>query len=146
MTQLSEVVIKTNVGDDFGLQSVQCLYQKCGGKPVVLKPESSDEWNFNDQKRKKRQIQKYILHLEKLDLSSGDVITYSISALDTLNQSTYSNIYFIEIRPLNERYQNRIGHLTELTVDGSLLELVKEQKNVIRQTWKYISYLSLIHI
>ena len=140
VTQLSEVVIKTNVGDDFGLQSVQCLYQKCGGEPVVLKPESSDEWNFNDQKRKKRQIQKYILHLEKLDLSSGDVITYSISALDTLNQSTYSNIYFIEIKSLNERYQNRIGHLTELTVDGSLLELVKEQKNVIRQTWKYISY------
>ena len=140
VTQLSEVVIKTNVADDFGLQSVQCLYQKCGEKPVVLKPESSDEWNFNDQKRKRRQIQKYILHLEKLDLSSGDLVTYSISALDTLNQSTYSNIYFIEIKPLNERYQNRIGHLTELTVDGSLLELVKEQKNVIRQTWRYISY------
>merc|ERR1712072_391828 len=34
VTQLSEVVIKTNVGDDFGLQSVQCLYQKNGGKPV----------------------------------------------------------------------------------------------------------------
>ena len=56
------------------------------------------------------------------------MITYSISALDTLNQSTYSNIYFIEIKPLNERYQNRIGHLTELTVDGSLLELLRSRK------------------
>jgi len=107
---------------------------------VVLEPESSDTWNFNVQISKRRQRQKYALQLEKLDLSSDDVITYSILALDTLNQPIYSNIYFIEIKLLNEKYQNRTGYLTGLTVDESLLELVKEQKNVIRQTWKYILF------
>jgi len=107
---------------------------------VVLEPESSNAWNFNVQISKRRQRQKYALQLEKLDLSSDDVITYSILALDTLNQPIYSNIYFIEIKLLNEKYQNRTGYLTGLTVDESLLELVKEQKNVIRQTWKYILF------
>ena len=107
---------------------------------MVLEPESNNEWNFNVQISKRRQRQKYALQLEKLDLSSDDVITYSILALDTLNQPIYSNIYFIEIKPLNEKYQNRTGYLTGLTVDESLLELVKEQKNVIRQTWKYILF------
>ncbi len=105
---------------------------------MVLEPESNNEWNFNVQISKRRQRQKYALQLEKLDLSSDDVITYSILALDTLNQPIYSNIYFIEIKPLTEKYQNRTGYLTGLIVDESLLELVKEQKNVIRQTWKYI--------
>ena len=107
---------------------------------MVLEPESNDEWNFNVQISKRRQRQKYALQLEKLDLSSDDVITYSILALDTLNQPIYSNIYFIEIKPLTEKYQNRTGYLTGLIVDESLLELVKEQKNVIRQTWKYILF------
>ena len=137
VTKLAEIQIEAAIIDDFGLLSTYFKYQLGGQDQQELEPETEQEMTVRSRQSR------YILYLEAQDLEVGDVISYFVEAIDTASQRARSEIYFIEIKPFNERYREMesLPGQADSPAVQALSQLAQEQKQIIRQTWQYLSSL-----
>ena len=143
-TKLEEVSVTIEATDDFGLAELVLTYSIGSSGNQQLPVETSLT------KTDKNISRSYIFYLEEMDIEPGDVISYFAEATDN-NTLTgpgkgTSQIYFIEIKPFNERYeeiesqgepqnsQNQDSPAAQL-----MAKLAGDQKQIIRETWKHIN-------
>ena len=137
VTKLAEIQIEAAIIDDFGLLSTDFKYQLSDRDQQELEPETEQEMSVRSRQSR------YTLYLEAQDLEVGDVISYFVEATDTASQRARSEIYFIEIKPFNERYREMesLPGQADSPAVQALSQLAQEQKQIIRQTWQYLSSL-----
>ena len=137
VTKLAEIQIEAAITDDFGLLSTHFKYQLGGRDQQELEPETEQKMTVRSRQPR------YTFYLEEQDLEVGDVISYFVEATDTASQRARSEIYFIEIKPFNERYRETesLPGQADSPAVQALSQLVQEQKQIIRQTWQYLSSL-----
>ena len=142
VTKLEEVGVTIEATDDFGLAELVLIYSVGSSRNQLLPIETS--LVITDKKLSRA----YTFYLEEMDIEPGDVILYFAEATDnnilTGPSKGTSQIYFIEIKPFNERYeevesqgesQNEDSPATQL-----MAKLAGEQKQIIRETWKHINF------
>ena len=119
---------------DFGLRKGTSSHQ-----PPVRTPREQ-------QKNAMRTTENtYTFYMEEFDVAPGEVISYYAQATDnntlTGPGEASSEIYFIEVRPFNERFQEEDGEQGEPAppTPNIILELIATQKQIIRETWKHIN-------
>ena len=119
---------------DFGLRKGTSSHQ-----PPVRTPREQ-------QKNAMRTTENtYTFYMEEFDVAPGEVISYYAQATDnntlTGPGEASSEIYFIEVRPFNERFQEEDGEQGEPAppAPNIILELIATQKQIIRETWKHIN-------
>ena len=140
-TKLEEVSVTVEAVDDFGLAKLVLTYSVGSNANQQLPIETSLTETDKNISRS------YTFYLEETDIEPGDVISYFAEATDnntlTGPSKGTSQIYFIEIKPFNERYeevdsqgesQNQNSPAAQL-----MAKLVGEQKQIIRETWKHIN-------
>jgi len=146
-TKIEEVDIAVEATDDFGIARVDLKYSTEMGKDMSaamelskspLTPLSQSGKPGGDSKKISGT---HTFFLEEMNLEPGDVITYHAEALDNNTRSGpskgVSEIYFIEIRPFKERFEEVTAPSGESSPTSNLLSgLIAEQKRIIRETWK----------
>ena len=103
-TKVEEVDIVVEATDDFGVTNVDLKYSvgidKEASAPMELSQPGGDS---------KKVSGTHTFFLEEMNIEPGDVITYHAEALDNNTRSGpskgVSEIYFIEIRPFKERFE-----------------------------------------
>ncbi|MFQ6042069.1 MAG: DUF4175 family protein, partial [Candidatus Poribacteria bacterium] len=135
-TKVEEVDVVVEATDDFGVASVDLKYSMEMGEEKAAAMELSK--SSGDAKRVSGT---YTFFLEEMDIEPGDVITYHAEALDNNTRSgpsrSVSEIYFIEIRPFKERFEEMNAQSGGSSPTSNLLSgLIAEQKRIIRETWK----------
>ncbi|MBC8235293.1 hypothetical protein H8E77_37585 [bacterium] len=135
-TKVEEVDVVVEATDDFGVSSVDLKYSVGIGKgtsaPMELSHPNGDSKKISGT---------HTFFLEEMNIEPGDVITYHAEALDNNTRSGpskgVSEIYFIEIRPFKERFEEVNAQSSSSSPTSDLLSgLIAEQKRIIRETWK----------
>ena len=144
VTKLEEVKIVAEATDDYGVEKLNLMYRIGAGelKELVLEatgePVSADA---NLELGKHLRSGTYTFYLEEFDIEPGEVISYYAHAVDnntlTGPGEASSEIYFIEIKPFNQRLEQ--GEPSENGMPNPFLELIASQKEIIRETWKHIN-------
>ena len=138
-TKLEEVQIIAEAKDDYGVEKLSLMYRIGAGDLQELAMETMDI----EEKVLRRGI--YTFYMEEFDVEPGEVISYYAQATDnntlTGPGKASSQIYFIEVRPFNERFQEEDGEQGEPAppAPNIILELIATQKQIIRETWKHIN-------
>ena len=145
-TRVEEVDIVVEATDDFGIASMDLKYsvgidQETSATMELSKsplPPFSKEEPVGDSKKISGT---YTFFLEEMNIEPGDVITYHAEALDNNTRSGpskgISEIYFIEIRPFKERFEEMNAQSGTSDATSEMLSgLIAEQKRIIRETWK----------
>ena len=101
-TKLEEVRVLAEATDDYGVENMTLMYSIGSGEPQELETETIEV------KEKKIISSAYVFYLEELDVEPGELISYYAQATDnnirTGPGTSTSELYFIEVRPFNERY------------------------------------------
>ena len=144
VTKLEEVKIVAEATDDYGVEKLNLMYRVGAGelKEIVLEstgePISADA---NLELGKHLRSGTYTFYLEEFDIEPGEVISYYAHAVDnntlTGPGEASSEIYFIEVKPFNQRLEE--GQPTEGAMPNPFLALIVSQKEIIRETWKHIN-------
>ena len=156
-TKLEEVQIIAEAKDDYGVEKLSLMYRIGARDLQELAPEKVeiDNVDFGLRKGTSQQLQSspnasrtteirgtYTFYMEEFDVAPGEVISYYAQATDnntlTGPGEASSEIYFIEVRPFNERFQEEDGEQGE-PAPNVILELIATQKQIIRETWKHIN-------
>lgn len=141
---LEEVKIVAEATDDFGVEQLKLMYRIGAGELQELLMESPVEQLTEDSNigpAKHLKTGTYNFYLEEFDVQPGDIITYYAQATDnntlTGPSEGKSDIYFIEIKPFNQRLSE--DEPSEDGMPNPFLELIASQKQIIRETWNHIN-------
>lgn len=143
-TILEEVKIVAEATDDFGVEKFNLMYRIGAGelKELALEPISEPVTETADAEYDKHlRTGTYTFYLEEFDVEPGEVISYYARAIDnntlTGPGEASSQIYFIEVKPFNQRLED--GGQMEGNMPNPFLGLIASQKQVIRETWKHVN-------
>lgn len=128
ITPLEEVVVEARAEDDYGLRRFELVYGLPGRTERVVSLQHDDGTA--------RTTGRHTIFAEDLPLEPGNFITYHVRARDTGAAVTRSDIYFLEVRPFGQEFEEaRSQDSTGMPADelGRLQEL---QKEIVVATWK----------
>ena len=150
-TKLGEVEIIAEATDDYGIAELKLMYRVGSDELQALTLETSTPTDAvvggglpNSYGTVQRRVVdgRYTFYLEEFDVEPGDIISYYAHAVDNNTHTgpgeASSDIYFLEIRPFNEDFQEREAEQGPPMPDP-LLEILASQKQIIRETAKHIS-------
>ena len=135
-TNVEEVFAEVKAEDDIGVAKVEIRYAVNGGaeKPIRLfDGKSASQPNV---------LSGHTFFLEEFNLQPGDVISYYGKAIDNNNVtgpgSSSSDIYFIEIRPFEQKYTQTQAAPGPGGGGEAEESLSRQQKEIISATFKLI--------
>ena len=137
-TKLEEVTVLAEATDDYGVENMTLMYSIGSGEPQELAAETVEV------KEKKIISGAYVFYLEELDVEPGELISYYAQATDNNTRTgpgtSTSELYFIEVRPFNERYMQMDAEGQQaLAPEGQPFpNLIADQRTIIKNTWKHI--------
>ena len=135
-TKLEEVKILAEAVDDYGVENMTLMYSIGSGEPQELEAETVEV------KEKKIVSGAYVFYLEELDVEPGDLISYYAQATDNNTRTGpgtgTSELYFIEVRPFNERYTQMDAEGQQAPEGLPFPNLIADQRKIIKNTWKHI--------
>ena len=149
-TKLGEVEIIAEATDDYGVAELKLMYRIGADELQELTLETSTPDavvggglpNPNGTVQRRVAEGSYTFYLEEFDVEPGDIISYYAHAVDNNTHTgpgeASSDIYFIEIRPFNENFQEMEAEPGQ-PMPNPLLEILASQKQIIRETAKHIS-------
>ena len=145
-TKLGEVEIIAEATDDYGVAVLKLMYRIGSDEQQELTletstPEAAIESGAADMGQRRVAEGRYTFYLEEFDVEPGDIISYYAHAVDNNTRTgpgeASSEIYFIEIRPFNEDFQEMEAEQSP-PMPNPLLEIIASQKQIIRETAKHI--------
>ncbi len=135
-TKLEEVRVLAEATDDYGVENMTLMYSIGSGEPQELEAETVEV------KEKKIISGAYVFYLEELDVEPGELISYYAQATDNNTRTgpgtSTSELYFIEIRPFNERYMQMDAEGQQAPEGQPFPNLIADQRTIIKNTWKHI--------
>ena len=135
-TKLEEVKVLAEAADDYGVESMTLMYSVGSGEPQELEAETVEV------KEKKIISGAYVFYLEELDVEPGEIISYYAQATDNNTRTGpgtgTSELYFIEVRPFNERYMQMDAEGQQAPEGQPFPNLISDQRAIIKNTWKHI--------
>ena len=135
-TKLEEIRVLAQATDDYGIENMTLKYSIGSGEPHELPRETVEV------KTKKIISGTYVFYLEELDVEPGELISYYAQATDNNTRTgpgtTTSELYFIEVRPFNERYMEMEAEGQQGPAEQPFPNLVADQRAIIKKTWKHI--------
>ena len=141
-SKLEEVQIIAEATDDFGVDELSLMYRIGAGELKKIALESTGE-NVDVSSGKHLRSGTYTFYLEEFDIEPGEVISYYAHAIDnntlTGPGESSSEIYFIEIKPFNQRLEDGGQMEAQESMPNPMLEIIASQKQIIRETWKHIN-------
>ena len=144
-TKLGEVEIVAEATDDYGVAELKLIYRVGSNELQELVMESSDplvESGVVDAVQRRVAEGRYTFYLEEFDVEPGDIISYYAHATDnntlTGPGEASSDIYFIEIRPFNENFQEMEAEQGQ-PMPNPLRKIIGSQKQIIRETSNHIN-------
>ena len=139
-TKLEEVKIVAEVTDDYGISKFSLKYRVGPGELKEIPFEIATD-PVVDNVSKHLESGTHTFYLEEYDVEPGEIISYYAHAVDnntlTGPGEANSEIYFIEIKPFNQRLAE--GEPMEGNMPTPFLELIASQKQIIRETWKHVN-------
>ena len=149
-TKLGEVEVIAEATDDYGIAELKLMYRIGSDELQELTLETSTPDavvgvglpNPDGPVQPRVADGSYTFYLEEFDVEPGDIISYYAHAVDNNTHTgpgeASSDIYFIEIRPFNEDFQEREAEQGQ-PMPNPLSEILASQKQIIRETAKHIS-------
>ncbi len=141
-TKLEEVKIVAEVTDDYGISKFSLKYRIGPGELKEIPFEIATNPVVNNIS-KHLQSGTHTFYLEEYDVEPGEIISYYAHAADnntiTGPGEASSEIYFIEIKPFNQRLTEAEGETMEGNMPNPFLGLIASQKQIIRETWKHVN-------
>ena len=135
-TKLEEVKVLAEAADDYGVENMTLMYSIGSGEPQELEAETVEV------KKKKIISGAYVFYLEELDVEPGELISYYAQATDNNTRTgpgtSTSELYFIEVRPFNERYMQMDAEGQQALEGQPFPNLIADQRAIIKKTWKHI--------
>ena len=136
-TKLEEVRILAEATDDYGVENMTLKYGIGSGEAQELPVETVEV------KAEKIISNAYVFYLEELDVEPGELISYYAQATDNNTRTgpgtSTSELYFIEVRPFNERYTQMDAAEGQQNPEGlPFPDLIADQRTIIKKTWKHI--------
>ena len=135
-TKLEEVKVLAEAVDDYGVENMTLMYSVGSGEPQELEAETVEV------KEKKIISGAYVFYLEELDVEPGEIISYYAQATDNNTRTGpgtgTSELYFIEVRPFNERYMQMDAEGQQAPEEQPFPNLISDQRTIIKNTWKHI--------
>ena len=136
-TKLEEVRILAEATDDYGVENLTLKYSIGSGEARELPMETVEV------KAEKIIAGAYVFYLEELDVEPGELISYYAQATDNNTRTgpgtSTSELYFIEVRPFNERYMQMDAAEGQQAPEGQPFpNLIADQRKIIKNTWKHI--------
>ena len=135
-TKLEEVKVLAEAADDYGVENMTLMYSVGSGEPQELEAETVEV------KEKKIISGAYVFYLEELDVEPGEIISYYAQATDNNTRTGpgtgTSELYFIEVRPFNERYMQMDAEGQQAPEEQPFPNLISDQRAIIKNTWKHI--------
>ncbi len=135
-TKLEEVRVLAEATDDYGVENMTLMYSIGSGEPQELQIESVEI------KAEKIISGAYVFYLEELDVEPGELISYYAQATDNNTRTgpgtSTSELYFIEVRPFNERYMQMDAEGQQAAEGQPFPNLIADQRTIIKKTWKHI--------
>ena len=135
-TKLEEVKVLAEAADDYGVENMTLMYTIRSGEPQELEAETVEV------KEKKIISGSYVFYLEELDVEPGEFISYYAQATDNNTRTGpgtgTSELYFIEVRPFNERYMQMDAEGQQAPEGQPFPNLIADQRAIIKNTWKHI--------
>ena len=136
-TKLEEVRILAEATDDYGVENMMLMYSIGSGEAQELPVETVEV------KAEKIISGAYVFYLEELDVEPGELISYYAQATDNNTRTgpgiSTSELYFIEVRPFNERYMQMDAEGQQAQQEGQPFpNLIADQRAIIKNTWKHI--------
>lgn len=134
VTPLEEVLIQAQAEDDFGVASLDLVFQTPGGRQKAL-PLSNGKGALSVEGAR-------TLFLEDLGVAPGDFVTYYARARDVgqgrQSVESRSDIFFLEVKPFEEEFVSAQSQAMSQAggPSGGLQELAEAQKEIIIATWK----------
>ena len=146
-TKLGEVEVIAEATDDYGIAELKLMYRVGSGELQELAMEATTPEPAPVDVRQRRVADgSYTFYLEEFDVEPGDIISYYAHAIDNNTRTgpgkASSDIYFIEIRPFNENFREeeaQEGEQEQQQESNPALEMVANQKQIIRETAKHIN-------
>ncbi len=134
-TKLEEVRVVAEAMDDYGVEHMTLKYSIGSGEPQELEAETVEV------KAKKIISGAYVFYLEELNVEPGELISYYAQATDNNTRTgpgtSTSELYFIEVRPFNERYMEMEAEAQQ-GPGQPFPNLIADQRAIIKNTWKSI--------
>lgn len=143
-TKLEEVKIVAEAKDDYGVEALNLMY-RIGSDALQELPMGAADASTGSETDEYVRTGTYTFYIEEFDVEPGDVISYYAHATDNNTRTgpgeASSDIYFIEIRPFDERVYEGEGEQGEQGEGepNPVLELIASQKQIIRETWKHMN-------
>ena len=135
-TKLEEVKVLAEAIDDYGVEEMTLMYSIGSGEPQELEAETVEV------KEKNIISGAYVFYLEELDVEPGELISYYAQATDNNTRTGpgtgTSELYFIEVRPFNERYMQMDAEGQQTPEGQPFPNLIADQRAIIKNTWKHI--------
>lgn len=135
-TKLEEVRVLAEATDDYGIENMTLMYSIGSGEPQELPVETVEV------KAEKIISGAYVFYLEELDVEPGELISYYAQAADNNTRTGpgvgTSELYFIEVRPFNERYMQMEVEGQQGPAEQPFPNLIADQRKIIKNTWKHI--------
>ena len=136
-TKLEEVKVLAEATDDYGVENMTLMYSIGSGEARELPVETVEV------KAEKMISGAYVFYLEELDVEPGELISYYAQATDNNTRTgpgtSTSELYFIEVRPFNERYMQMDAEGQQAQQEGQPFPtLIADQRTIIKKTWKHI--------
>ena len=146
-TKLGEVEVVAEATDDYGIAELKLMYRVGSDElqELIMEPATSTpivEQESGEAIQRRVADGTYTFYLEEFDVEPGDIISYYAHAVDNNTRTgpgeARSDIYFIEIRPFNESFQEGEAQQGQ-SEPNPLREVITSQKQIIRETSKHIS-------
>ena len=135
-TKLEEVKILAEATDDYGVENMTLMYSIGSGEARELEAETVEVIE------NKIISGAHVFYLEELDVEPGELISYYAQATDnnirTGPGTSTSELYFIEVRPFNERYMQMDAEGQQAAEGQPFPNLIADQRTIIKNTWKHI--------
>jgi len=129
---VEEILLGVTVTDDYGVNDIDVKFSVNGGD------ENSESLLESEDRGEKDVDGSLIFYLEDYDLQAGDVISYYVEADDNCpsNDKEYSDMYFIEVTSLENRYTQESNRSGSGSGSGGQSRIVMNQQKIIAATWK----------
>jgi hypothetical protein len=131
VTPLEEVEIEVRAEDDFGVSSLDLVFQVPGHKDTVVPFPTGRAVTANGR---------HLIQLESLGVRPGDFVSYYARARDVGQgrqaAEARSDIFFLEVKPFEETFVAAQSQAAGMQGNPQLQELAEAQKEIISATWK----------
>ncbi len=131
-TRLEEVVLEARAEDDYGVQSLELVYQVRGERERVVPLGGNGQTTAVSGR--------HTVYLEDLDVQPGDFVSYYARARDIgrgkRSTEARSDIFFLEIKPTAQEFTAAQSSAGMGGGGGEMDDLVAAQKDVVSATWK----------